>query len=170
MLSSIPELFIAKASFQGKAYARALLHYEKHIKQERMTGKDDQEMYNFLQEIYSCLDEPDGMEGISTKLIQPTLEQQIREHESAGRWTAAQTCYEMSLQRDPTNIQNHIGLLKCWKQLGHFETLITHVEGLKVVKVSPESSLLKSLGAEAAWRLGNWSKLEEYIEVTEFNR
>lgn len=121
LLARIPQALMADASYRCKAYARALLHFEQHVRQER-ADKDEaalQPLYAKLQKIYAHLDEPDGMEGISAKFLTPTLEQQILEHESAGRWTAAQTCYEVSLQRDPSKLVYHIGLMNCSKNLGH---------------------------------------------------
>ncbi len=70
--------------------------------------------------LYAELDEPDGMAGISTKVLSPSLEHQIREHESTGRWTAAQSCWEVRLQQEPDNIEPHIGLMRCLKNLGHY--------------------------------------------------
>ncbi|KAJ3291727.1 serine/threonine-protein kinase M1 [Borealophlyctis nickersoniae] len=123
LLGSIPQAAMAEASYRCKAFARALLHFEQHIRNERASGKDALAMnllYAHLQKIYSHLDEPDGMEGISTLFVAPTLEQQILEHESAGRWTAAQTCYEVCLQQNPEKLDNQLGLLNCLKNLGHF--------------------------------------------------
>ncbi len=76
--------------------------------------------YEKLHEIYAHLDEPDGMEGISTLILAPTLEHQIREHESTGRWTSAQSCWELRLQESPDNVDFHLGLLRCLRNLGHY--------------------------------------------------
>ncbi|TPX68250.1 hypothetical protein SpCBS45565_g03305 [Spizellomyces sp. 'palustris'] len=163
-LMRIPQSVMADASYCCRAYARALLHFEQHIRQER-TSKDEtalQPLYSHLQKIYAHLDEPDGMEGISTKFLTPSLEQQLLEHESAGRWTAAQTCYELSLQQEPDKLVYHIGLLNCLKNLGHLETLLNHVRGT-VFRHSQWSSILNSYAIEAAWKMGNWTALDEFL-------
>ncbi|KAJ3040430.1 serine/threonine-protein kinase M1 [Rhizophlyctis rosea] len=160
LLSKIPKKLMADASYRCGAYARALLHFEQHI---RLQPNDDknamQPLYAYLQKIYSHLDETDGMAGISTMLITPTLEQQILEHESGGNWTEAQTCYELALQRDQGNLGYQLGLLNCFTNLGHLETMLTHIDGTSARH--PEwAATLNAYGIEAAWRLGNWDLLE----------
>ena len=120
-LSNLPQKLMSDASYSCGAYARALLHFEQHIRLQRDTmGKEAlQPLYAHMQRIYAHLDEPDGMEGISTLLLSPALEQQILEHESSGNWTDAQTCYELAIQQDPNNIQYQLGLLNCLANLGH---------------------------------------------------
>ncbi len=55
-------------------------------------------MPSVLQKIYAALDDPDAIDGLSSKITSPTLEQQIIQHEVCGRWPAAQTYYEILLQ------------------------------------------------------------------------
>lgn len=121
LLSKIPQNLMAEASYRCEAYARALMHFEQHIRSERENnnGGDLQPLYAHLQRIYAHIDEPDGMEGITSTLQARNLEQQILEEENVGRWTAAQTCYELSLQENPNNLDYQLGLIKCFKNLGH---------------------------------------------------
>lgn len=122
-LASIDQVLIAKAAFQCKSYARSLMNFEKHILSMRGNGstrENQQVYYDRLHEIYSHLDEPDGMEGVSTFVILPSIEHQIRQHESTGRWTSAQSCWEVRLQQSPDNLDYHLGLLRCLRNLGHY--------------------------------------------------
>src|SRR5215469_13004127 len=76
ILSSIDQNLMAKAALQCKAYARALMNFERQVViiQERSPeNKDLPIYYEQLHEIYSQLDEPDGMEGISTLILSPSL-------------------------------------------------------------------------------------------------
>ena len=123
VLSSVDQDLMAKAAFQCKAYARSLMSFERHLVSLRQRNADSariQSCYERLHEIYCNLDEPDGMEGISTLILSPTLEHQIRQHESTGRWTSAQSCWELRLQQSPDNLEYHIGLLRCLRNLGHY--------------------------------------------------
>ncbi|KAJ3214103.1 serine/threonine-protein kinase M1 [Dinochytrium kinnereticum] len=164
LLLQIPQDLMANASYRCKAYARALMHFEQYIRAERKRrgDQDMQSLYAHLQKIYSHLDEPDSMDGIATLFLSPSLEQQILEHESAGRWTAAQTCYEISVQRNPDKLGLHIGLINCLKNLGHFETMLNHINGI-ISRYSEWEPILRSHSIEACWRLGSWSLLEESI-------
>ena len=130
ILSSIDQALMAKAAFKCKAFARSLMNFEQQVItiQERDTSESRlSEYYEKLHEIYAQLDEPDGMEGISTLILAPTLEHQIREHESTGRWTSAQSCWEVRLQESPDNVEFHLGLLRCLRNLGHYGLSPSHI-------------------------------------------
>ena len=123
ILSSIDQSLMAKAAFQCKAFARSLMNFEQQvvtIQERKSDNKDLPSYYEKLHEIYAQLDEPDGMEGISTLILSPSLEHQIRQHESTGRWTSAQSCWEVRLQESPDNVNFHLGLLRCLRNLGHY--------------------------------------------------
>lgn len=125
VISNIDTKLTAQAALQCKAYARSLLNFEQCIITDQKAGKPDshpemQEYYEHLHKIYANLDEPDGMEGVSTKVLSPSLEHQIREHESTGRWTAAQSCWEVQIQESPNEPHLHLGLLRCLRNLGHY--------------------------------------------------
>jgi serine/threonine-protein kinase ATR len=75
-------------------------------------------LLNQLQEIYTQIDEPDGLEGISARLQVLDVNQQILGHKKAGRWSAAQTWYEIKLAEEPNNVDTQVDLLTCLKQSG----------------------------------------------------
>lgn len=124
MISDIDPELTAHAALQSKAFARSLQNFEQRITQLKDKGNrtdaDLQDYYEYLHRIYADLDEPDGMEGVTTRVISPSLEHQIREHESVGRWTSAQSCWEVKLQQSPDDISLHLGLLRCLRSLGHY--------------------------------------------------
>lgn len=116
-------MVLANSATRCKAYARALIHYESYFRQEKSKSSNLQPLYSQLQRIYSHLDEPDALEGISSKVLVPTLDQQILEHESTGLWTAALTCNELALQQHPRELKYHVGVLNCLKNLNHLGNL-----------------------------------------------
>ena len=125
LITSIDRDLMSTAAFNCRSYARALMTLEQLIasrKEVHATEAELQPYYERLHLIYSHLDEPDGMEGVSTKVVAPSLEHQIREHESTGRWTSAQSCWELKLQQSPHDVELHIGLLRCLRNLGHYGT------------------------------------------------
>jgi serine/threonine-protein kinase ATR len=128
ILSSIDQELMAKAALECKAYARSLMSFERQIvalQESCPTSRDLPGHYERLHQIYAHLDEPDGMEGASTLILSPSLEHQIRQHESTGRWTSAQSCWEVRLQQSPDNLDFHLGLLRCVRNLGHYGQLET---------------------------------------------
>ncbi|KAH9077054.1 hypothetical protein EDB83DRAFT_2504335 [Lactarius deliciosus] len=125
ILSSVDQDLMAKAAFQCKAYARSLMSFERHLT---------------------------GMEGISTLILSPTLEHQIRQHESTGRWTSAQN-----------NLEYHIGLLRCLRNLGHYDTLRTHVKGVLTRNPDWKQSLV-GFEVESAWMIGDWNDVQVLVD------
>ncbi|KAJ7784096.1 hypothetical protein B0H16DRAFT_1296839 [Mycena metata] len=172
ILSSIDENLMAKAALKCKAYARSLMNFERQILTLReralYSNTENKELptyYERLHEIYSHIDQPDGMEGVSTLILSPSLEHQIRQHESTGRWTSAQSCWEVRLQQAPDNLEFHLGLLRCLRNLGHYDTLRTHVRG--VLTRNPEwQSALAGFQVESAWMVGAWEDVQDLADRT----
>ncbi|KAL5508165.1 hypothetical protein ACEPAH_5783 [Sanghuangporus vaninii] len=165
ILASIDQVLIAKAAFQCKSYARSLVNFEKQIVSLSSAGasrEDLQEYYDRLHEIYSHLDEPDGMEGISAYITLPSIEHQIRQHESTGRWTSAQSCWEVRLQQSPNNLEYHLGLLRCLRNLGHYDSLRTHIQGILVRNPQWEDALA-GFRVEGAWMSEDWDEVQRIV-------
>ncbi|CAE7142760.1 unnamed protein product [Rhizoctonia solani] len=157
LLSTIDNELLSNAAFRCRAFARSLMSFEKEIVSKREQGKTEQDLqplYERLHEIYANLDEPDGMEGVSKLVITPSLEQQIRGHEMTGRWTSAQSCWEIQLQQEPNSLEPHIGLLRCLRNLGHNDAMKTHIHGVLSNHPMWESQLA-DFAVEGAWTLGD---------------
>ncbi|KAG9015870.1 serine/threonine-protein kinase M1 [Tulasnella sp. JGI-2019a] len=168
VISSIDHDLVGQAALETKAFARALMNFEQLIliKQSCESSEDDlQSYYERLHQIYAHLDEPDGMQGVSSKVLAPSLDHQIREHESTGRWTSAQSCWEIKLQNSPDDIDLHLGLIRCLRNLGHYDTLGTHIRG--VLSRSPQwSEALAGYRAEGCWMMGDWAGVREVVLQT----
>lgn len=120
-LDTIPPQSISYCAVQCNDYARALLHLEQHaqkIENEKRRPGERTELLREMQRMYANIDEPDGLEGISAHLPALDIHNQILSHKKAGRWTAAQTWYEMQLAEQPDNVDVQVELLNCLKQAG----------------------------------------------------
>ncbi|KAH8096675.1 hypothetical protein BXZ70DRAFT_1032531, partial [Cristinia sonorae] len=168
ILTSIDQSLMAKAALQCKAYGRALMSFEQQILALRSHGITQElpEYYERLHEIYSYLEEPDGMEGVSTLILSPSLEHQIRQHESTGRWTSAQSCWEVRLQHSPNDLQSHLGLMRCLKNLGHYDTMRTHVKGILTRYPDWHADLI-GYQVESDWIVGDWDEVQKSLQSTE---
>ena len=122
ILAFIPPDVMGTRSFECKSYARALFYWEQHIRQARkvLSDEDMKPLYERLQHIYSQIDEPDCIEGISASLKIYTIEQQITEHRNVGRWAAAQSWYELQLSSKPDDVKLKLDLLSCLRESGQF--------------------------------------------------
>ncbi|KAI8262434.1 Protein kinase rad3 [Colletotrichum sp. SAR11_239] len=121
LLSTIPPVLISQRAMDCREYPRALFHLEQHAQQMEVEKSDPQQrtlLLEQLQDIYTQIDEPDGLEGISAHLHVLDINQQILSHKKAGRYTAAQTWYEIKLAEEPNNIDVQVDLLNCLKQSG----------------------------------------------------
>ncbi|KAG8694478.1 serine/threonine-protein kinase M1, partial [Ceratobasidium sp. 395] len=162
LLSAIDNSLLSNAAFRCRAFARSLMSFEKEIinrKEQNKTEVELQPFYERLHEIYASLDEPDGMEGASKMIVSPSLEQQIRGHEMTGRWTSAQSCWEIKLQQQPNSLEPHVGLLRCLRNLGHNDAMMTHIHGV-LSKHPTWEPQLADFFVEGAWKLGNWDVVE----------
>ncbi|KAF8314749.1 hypothetical protein DL93DRAFT_2155621 [Clavulina sp. PMI_390] len=168
LMTSIDGELLATAALQCKAYARALMTLEGLViaNQERNATEEQlQPYYDRLHLVYASLEEPDGMEGLSAKMTSPSLDHRIREHESTGRWTSAQSCWELKLQQAPDDMNIHMGFLRCLKNLGHHDTLLTHIKG--IINRHPQWEVpLSGLHAESAAKVGDWTTVRTALEIT----
>lgn len=129
ILDGIPTELISQRATDCNEYARALFHLEQQaqkMEQKKRDPGDRNRLLERLQDIYANIDEPDGLDGISAHLHALDINQQILSHKKAGRWTAAQTWYEMQLAEKPDNVDIQLDLLHCLKQAGQHGLSLPH--------------------------------------------
>ncbi|KAL8917919.1 MAG: hypothetical protein Q9208_007662 [Pyrenodesmia sp. 3 TL-2023] len=184
VVSMIPAETIARRAVDCKSYARALFYWEQYIREQRSnhgdgeSNQDLEPLYERLQQIYTQIDEPDGIEGISSHLQVLDIDQQILEHRKAGRWTAAQSWYELLLNERPEDSNVQYNLLTCLKESGQHgkslcesqvlrpsltspDVLLNQIDGFQISLASPSLSI--PFACEASWVTGRWNKLEDYL-------
>ncbi|XP_077477545.1 serine/threonine-protein kinase ATR [Stigmatopora argus] len=159
-LKSIPQDVMAKASLRSKAYTRALMYFEGYI----MENKENiQDHLTFLQTVYAAMDEPDGVRGVNAlRREAPSLREQILEHESIGLLQDATACYDHAIQLDSDQIGHFHGIMTSLLGLGRLSTVITQINGVLADK-QQWTSELNAYRVEAAWKLGKWDLLEDYL-------
>lgn len=183
ILDSIPAELISQRAADSNEYARALFHLEQHaqkMEQQKREPGDRTKLLERLQEIYANIDEPDGLEGISSHLPALDITQQILSHKKAGRWSAAKTWYEMELAEQPNNVETQVELLNCLKQAGQHgenqstksiihrktnptaDVLLNVVEGLHSNPAN--DAKIMPFAVEAAWVTGRWEMLAKFTD------
>ncbi|KAL8729547.1 MAG: hypothetical protein Q9166_004627 [cf. Caloplaca sp. 2 TL-2023] len=182
----LPAEIISRRAVECKSYSRALFYWEQYIRQQRPKDgshhrdEDMEPFYERLQQIYTQIDEPDGIEGISSHLQVLNIDQQILEHRKAGRWTAAQSWYELLLSERPRDTDVQCNLLTCLKESGQHGTstksqnwsstiadvkadvLLNQIDGFE--QASAKSPIALPFACEASWVTGKWNRLEEYLK------
>lgn len=188
VLRAIPRLDLARAALQCKAYQRALMNFEVHLREAAKDGSSrshigqvefkGEDLFT-LQKIYTGLNVSDGLAGVAAKRpgSSTSLQETIIDHEAAGRWSDAITCYNVQIQQqsNPGELgELHDGLMTCMRQLGHFEAVLSHarciisVPGPNGGNENGLSSVNNGIehAAAAAWRLGNWDVIKEVEQHT----
>lgn len=171
ILQLIPAEIISRRAVECGSYARALFNWEQYYRQQehakvqaRKPFSERDELLQHLQMIYAHIDEPDSIEGISAHLKVLSPEQQVIEDRKAGRWTAAQSWYEIALAENPDDTETQINLLTCLKESGQYDSILNYVDGLHTSKAISSSTL--PFAAEAAWSVGKWEQLERLLGVS----
>lgn len=170
LLSAIPKVTLANASFRCQAHARALMYFESHVREKsgsfnpasESSGNFADEDISFLMEIYSGLDEPDGLSGLANLRKSSSLHDQLLINEKAGNWAEALTFCEQALQMEPYSVQRHSGVLNCLLNMCHLQAMVTHVDGL-ICRIPQYKKTWCMQGVQAAWRLGRWDLMNEYL-------
>ncbi|CAK8574214.1 unnamed protein product [Lathyrus sativus] len=174
LLSAIPKVTLARASLICQAYARSLMYFESHVREKSGTfnpaaersGIFEDEDVSHLMEIYSCLDEPDGLSGLSCLSKSLRLQDQLLMNKKAGNWADVLTSCEQALQMEPTSVQRHSDVLNCLLNMCHLQAMVTHVDGL-VSRIPQYKKAWCMQGVQAAWRLGRWDLMDEYLNGAE---
>lgn len=160
VLERIAPDILARRALECKSYSRALFHWEQHIRKSK--ADDIETKLQRLQDIYAQIDEPDGIEGISSRMHVLDIEQQVLEHKKAGRWTAAQSWYEMQLVSHPEDSDVQKNLMDCLKESGQYDVLLHHFDGIRS-RSTTSPTLLAPYAMEAAWATGQWDRLSTYL-------
>ncbi|XP_038156648.1 serine/threonine-protein kinase ATR isoform X1 [Cyprinodon tularosa] len=159
-LKGIPQDVLAKASLRSRAYTRALMHFEAYIMEN---NEKIQDHLSFLQTLYAAMHEPDGVRGVNAlRREEPSLREQILEHESIGLLRDATACYDRAIQLESDQIGHYHGVMTSMLGLGQLSTVITQVNGVLANKQQWKSEL-NTYRVEAAWKLGKWDLLEDYL-------
>lgn len=182
VLDAIPGDLISQRAIDCKQFSRALFHLEPHIARKGRElphdGDEAARLLQTLQHVYTQIDEPDGLEGISAQLTVLDLDTQILSHRKAGRWAAAQSWYEIKLSEEPDNIDVQLDLLTCLKESGqhgkstlqadadiianlYADVLLNYVEGMKTTPAT--ISKIAPFAVEASWATGRWLTMQKYL-------
>nr|XP_015216835.1 PREDICTED: serine/threonine-protein kinase ATR isoform X1 [Lepisosteus oculatus] len=159
-LNRIPQDVLAKAAFRSKAYTRAVMYFESFIIEKK---ENIHNHLTFLQTLYAAMHEPDGVRGVNAlRKEEPSLREQILEHESIGLLHDATACYDRAIQLEPDQIVHYHGVMKSMLGLGQLSTAITQVNGVLANRPQWKSEL-NQYRVEAAWKLTQWDLLEDYL-------
>ena len=188
LLNTVPQIHLARAAYHCGAHARALKHFEMHLRNTKKChglntpsydGKfniEDEDL-SFLIETYSHLEEPDGIGGLIKMRTESRLSDKTLAAEKAGNWSEVLAIYEEALQDGDGFVSdgvsdvmsdNERGYLRCLLNMGHHQALITHISGLTAqYQDRPRTQQLSSYAIASALRLGRWGLMNDLREVSD---
>lgn len=178
----------ARAAYGARSYYRAVMlaeYYIRNLREKHGYGEwpafieslrqgqyqvieassAELEALSILQKSFAELEDPESMTGLATLRGKTSLGESVIDAEAAGRLDEALLTYERALASSPRQWELHDGFLRCLMTLGHWETMLSHAEGLVSSANLDEKRLRQSaqaLGIDAAWRLGRWDKVADF--------
>lgn len=143
------------------AYAKSLHYKELEFYEEPTTPTIES-----LISINNQLQQSDAAVGI-LKHAQLHHDLQLKEtwFEKLQRWDDALRAYNDREQTEPENIEITLGKMRCLHALGEWEQLSEIAQGKWFNSSSEIKRNISPLAAAAAWGLGQWDRMEDYIKV-----
>ncbi|KAK9366350.1 hypothetical protein V1509DRAFT_630088 [Lipomyces kononenkoae] len=167
LMKSIPGEVVAERAFESQSYARSLFYYEQYLREIKVASDNEDDkveaIYRKLQQIYTKLDDPDAIQGISTLLLSTDLEQQILEHEAAGRWDLARNCYDIYVRDHPDHMEMQSRLFMCLRELNEYDAILNRLHTMQQDD-RDQARQFSDLAIEASWVLNNWRSVEYWIQ------
>ncbi|KAL1936471.1 hypothetical protein VTP01DRAFT_605 [Rhizomucor pusillus] len=143
------------------AYAKAL-----HYKETEFHLEQSFEAVEMLMSINNLLQQPDAAMGILT-FAQDSLrlERRVSWYEKLHRYQEALEAYEEQQRENPNSMEITLGRMRCLHALGEWEQLSSLAQE-KWIHAPPENrKSMAPLAAAAAWGMGQWEQMEEYIAL-----
>jgi phosphatidylinositol kinase/protein kinase (PI-3 family) len=150
---------LSDAAERFHAFAKAL-----HYKEVEFQSTPDKTV-DALISINNQLQQPDAAMGI-LKFAQQNLDVKLREqwYEKLHRWEEALETYERAQLVFPYQTSVTLGRMRCLDALGDWERLITLSQELwEREEDFTIRQQIAPLGADAAWNLGRWDMLQDFV-------
>ncbi|KAI9091315.1 armadillo-type protein [Phlyctochytrium arcticum] len=143
------------------AYAKALHYKELEFIAEPLTNTIEA-----LISINNQLQQPDSAIGILT-YAQQNHDVELKEswYEKLHRWEDGLAAYEKKQAEDPLAVEATLGRMRCLHNLGEWDALSYLAQERWAFATSDVRKAVAPLAAAAAWGLGQWELMDEYIAV-----
>ncbi|KAK5667368.1 phosphatidylinositol kinase-related protein kinase tor1 [Batrachochytrium dendrobatidis] len=143
------------------AYAKALHYKELEFISEPLTNTIEA-----LISINNQLQQPDSAIGVLTHAQQNhNVELKESWYEKLNRWEDGLAAYERKQAEDPNSVEALLGRMRCLHNLGRWEALAELSQERWSSSRSDVKKAMSSLAAAAAWGVGQWDVMDEYISM-----
>ncbi|CAO3668466.1 unnamed protein product [Umbelopsis vinacea] len=143
------------------AYAKALHYKETEFHQEQSF-----DAIKSLMTINNVLQQPDAALGILT-FAQASLrnENMVSWYEKLHRYQDALDAYERQQLEKPADMDITLGRMRCLHALGEWDRLAALAQDKWVHSPVENRKRMATFAAAAAWGLGQWDQMDEYIAL-----
>eukprot|EP00842_Homolaphlyctis_polyrhiza_P006138 jgi/Hompol1/6525/HPOL_002279-RA len=143
------------------AFAKALHYKELEFISEPLANTIEQ-----LISINNLLQQPDSAVGILT-YAQQNHNVELKEswYERLNRWEDGLAAYERKQADDPDSVDALLGRMRCLHSLGEWESLAALAKQAWPRAGNDTRKAMATQAAAAAWGLGQWEAMDEYISV-----
>ncbi|KAL5013660.1 hypothetical protein ScPMuIL_007930 [Solemya velum] len=152
---------LGQRAMKCRAYAKAL-----HYKEDDFHSGPKTETLEALISINNKLQQPESASGVLEYSTKNHKEFKIHEtwYEKLHEWTKALTAYESRQEENPDDIELTLGRMRCLEALAEWGNLhqLAHEKWKKGSDESKTS--MARMAAAAAWGLGQWESMEEYMQ------
>lgn len=153
--------------YAGKchAFAKAL-----HYKELEFNAEQNASNVEALISINNQLQQTDAAFGILRK-AQGYVDVQMKEtwFEKLQRWEEALTAYQRRERDEPDSFEVTMGKMRCLHALGEWEVLSTLAQEKWMHATSDNRKQISALAAAAAWGMGQWELMDQYLSVMKLN-
>ncbi|KAK7904072.1 hypothetical protein WMY93_016679 [Mugilogobius chulae] len=177
-LKRIPQDVLAKASLRSKAYTRAVMHFEAYILENKENVQDHLTFCRYFTTIryskkkhrstkntlYAAMHEPDGVRGVNAlRREEPSLREQILEHESIGLLRDATACYDRAIQLESDQIGHYHGVMTSMLGLGQCQLLSLKLMVFWQIETEAGEKGASCASSAASYECGTYQRGYEYI-------
>ncbi|XP_054720357.1 serine/threonine-protein kinase mTOR-like [Uloborus diversus] len=154
---------LGEKAMECRAYAKAL-----HYKEDEFHKGPTSEILETLISINNKLHQPEAAAGVleyAMKNHGTDLKVKERWYEKLHKWDKALTAYQHAREQRSDDLELIMGQMRCLEVLGEWGQL--HQLSSETWPTSDEAFRQKiaPISAAAAWGLGHWESMEEYIQV-----
>lgn len=153
--------------YAGKchAFAKALHYKEIEFNTEQHAGSVEA-----LISINNQLQQTDAAFGILRK-AQAYNDVDLRESwfEKLGKWEEALVAYRKREHEGPVSFEVIQGKMRCLHALGEWDDLSSMAQEKWLNATSEQKKSIAALAAAAAWGLGQWELMDNYLQVMKYN-
>lgn len=150
---------LGQKAYQFHSYAKSLHYYE-----AMFLSEPSAEIVESLIDINSRLGNQDAAFGTLTYAREQL---DIIHHEEwfekLGRWEEALVAYDRKASQGNDDLESTFGRMRCLHALGEWEHLSTLVQEKWITSSSSERTQMAPLACAAAWSLGQWEVMEDFI-------